>query len=89
MHEPGTKYQLDVNNIKAKPGKEAETKGFIEYWTDYYTEEERISAMGQTEEENLAVSIDKTGTRVELRATYTNEVGKENTSTLYLVKEGN
>lgn len=89
MHEPGTKYQLDVNNIKAKPGKEAETKGFIEYWTDYYTEEERISAMGQTEEENLAVSIDKTGTRVELRATYTNEDGKENTSTLYLVKEGN
>lgn len=89
VHEPGKKYHLDASNIKANPGKEAETKGFIKYWTDYGAEVEKTSANGQTENENLAVSIDKTGTRMELRATYTNENGKEITSTLYLVKEGN
>lgn len=87
VHEPGKKFHLDASNIKANPGKEAETKGFIKYWTDYGTEVEKASATGQTENENLAVSIDKTGTRMELRATYTNENGKEITSTLYLVKE--
>jgi hypothetical protein len=50
---------------------------------------EKTSAIGQTEVENLAVSIDRTGTKMELRATYTNEDGKEITSTLYLVKESN
>jgi len=87
VHEPGKKYHLDASNIKANPGKEAETKGFIKYWTDYGAEVEKTSATGQTEDENLAVSIDKTGTRMELRATHINDDGKEITSTLYLVKE--
>ena len=89
VYESGQKFHLDASNIKAKPGKEAETKGFIEYWTNYGAEVEKTSAIGQTEVENLAVSIDKTGTKMELRATYTNKDGKEITSTLYLVKEGN
>lgn len=86
VYESGQKFHLDASNIKAKPGKEAETKGFIEYWTNYGAEVEKTSAIGQTEVENLAVSIDKTGTKMELRATYTNKDGKEITSTLYLVK---
>lgn len=89
VYESGQKFHLDASNIKAKPGKEAETKGFIEYWTNYGAEVEKTSAIGQTEVENIAVSIDRTGTKMELRATYTNEDGKEITSTLYLVKEGN
>lgn len=89
VHEPGTKFHLDASNIKANPGREAETKGFITYWTDYGAEVEKTSATEQAEVENLAVSIDKTGTKMEWRETHTNKDGKEITSTLYLVKESN
>ena len=89
VHEPGTKFHLDASNIKANPGKEAETKGFIKYWTDYGAEVEKSSATEEAEVETLAVSIDDTGTKMELRKTYTNKDGKEITSTLYLVKESN
>ena len=86
MREPAVKFNLDTSQITAKPGKEAETRGFINYWNNYYANQEKASAAESPVAANYAVSIDETETKLELKWTTTNEDGKEVNSAVYLMK---
>ena len=86
VREPEVKFNLDHSKITAKPGKEAETRGFINYWNNYYANQEKAAAAGGAVTANYAVSIDETETKLELKWTTTNEDGKEVTSATYLMK---
>lgn len=84
--EPAVKFNLDTSQITAKPGKEAETRGFKNYWNNYYSNQEKAAAAGGPVTDNYAVSIDETETKLELKWTTTNEDGKETTSSVYLMR---
>lgn len=86
VREPAVKYNLDTSKITAKPGREAETKGFVKYWSDYFSNQEKTSAAGPPVATDYAVSIDETKTKLELKKTTTNEEGKEVNSSVYLMK---
>ena len=86
VRKPAIKYTLDTSKITAKPGREAETKGYVKYWSEYYANQEKTSAAGPPETTGYAVSIDKTETKLELRWTTTSEEGKEVNSAFYLMK---
>jgi len=87
VREPAVKYNVDASKITAKPGKEAETKGFVNYWSDYGANLEKTSAAGGPVSANYAVSIDETETKLEMKWTTTNEEGKESTSSVYLIRQ--
>lgn len=86
VREPAIKYNLDHSQIKAKPGKEAETRGFINYWNNYYSNQEKAAAAGSPVATNYAVSIDETETKLEMKWTTTNEEGRGTTSSVYLMR---
>ena len=86
VREPAVKFNLDHSQITAKPGKEAETRGFINYWNNYYSNPEKAAAAGPPVATNYAVSIDETETKLEMKWTTTNEEDKETTSSVYLMR---
>ena len=81
-----SKFETDASNVTAKPGMEKQTNYFVEDYKAYTKDCER--KFNESEfVKKYAISIDKSGTKIEMVPTKMGNDGKVNKENFYMTKE--
>lgn len=81
------KYETDASNVTTKPGMEKQTNYFVEDYKTWAKNEEKKENARSGYTKKYAVSIDKSGTKIEMVQVKTDNEGKVYNEKFYMTKE--